>query len=211
MVSCSSLNPVLINLLYRYSAKQLYDVVSDIQSYPRFVSYCTGTRILSRTTVPSPGHPDVVKLQAELTVRFLAFEAAYTSDVTCTPNMSVEVSLVFVHRSPRHFADASSQAVASPSSNPIFKTLTTVWRFQPASPRSPHPSSTLPPKASSGGLTANDSSPDHAPTLVTLDLAFLFHSSIFAGASQLAFSQVSKMMVAAFEERCLELYGPGDK
>ena len=68
-----------------YSTNQLYKVVSDVASYPRFVPYCTGTRILSRTTAPTPGHAEVVKMQAEMTVRFMAFEVSYTSDVTCTP------------------------------------------------------------------------------------------------------------------------------
>ena len=46
---------------------------------------------------------------------------------------------------------------------------------------------------------------------MTLDLSFLFANAAFSGASQMFFGQVSKMMVSAFEERCLELYGPGGK
>jgi coenzyme Q-binding protein COQ10 len=64
---------------------------------------------------------------------------------------------------------------------------------------------------SSTSGSMHNSSPDHGPTLVTLDLSFLFANPAFAGASQLVFGQVSKMMVSAFEQRCLELYGPGTK
>lgn len=71
----------------------MYKVVSDVASYPRFVPYCTSTRILSRSTVPTSGNSAVQKMQAEMTVRFMAFEVSYTSDVTCTPNLSVEASV----------------------------------------------------------------------------------------------------------------------
>jgi len=53
--------------------------------------------------------------------------------------------------------------------------------------------------------------PDSGPTLVTLDLAFAFANPVHAAISAAFFGQVSKMMVNAFEERCLEVYGPGRK
>ena len=48
------------------------------------------------------------------------------------------------------------------------------------------------------------------PTLVTLDLTFAFANPVHAAVSASVFGQVSKMMVKAFEERCLEIYGPGN-
>ena len=106
------------------------------------------------------------------------------------------------------------QAVAS-SSTPLFTHLSTVWRFQKASPRLPHPSSQPPSKAPTGedSSTANgdDAVADDGPTLVTLDLSFSFANPMHAAVSAAFFGQVSKMMVSAFEERCLDLYGPGDK
>lgn len=78
---------------HRYPPSQLYKVVSDVESYPHFIPYCAGARILSRT--PSQGPHSVTKMEAEMTVRFMAFEASYTSHVTCTPNLSVEVGLTF--------------------------------------------------------------------------------------------------------------------
>lgn len=53
--------------------------------------------------------------------------------------------------------------------------------------------------------------PDKGPTLVTLDLAFSFSSPVHAAVSAAFFGRVSKMMVSAFEERCLDLYGPGEQ
>lgn len=50
---------------------------------------------------------------------------------------------------------------------------------------------------------------DDNPTLVTLDLSFAFANPVHAAVSATVFGQVSKMMVKAFEERCLEIYGEG--
>lgn len=161
-----------------YSQKQLYDVVSDVASYPHFVPFCTESRILKSMT-PESGSSGKLSMDAELTVGFLSFEESYVSKVTCVPSESVE-------------------ATAS-SATPLFKALTTIWRFQPASPQSSHPSATplhLPGE-------------QFGPTLVTLDLVYAFASPIHAGVSATFFGQVSRLMVKAFEERCLSLYGPG--
>ncbi len=78
-----------VHFFYRYSQKELYDVVSDVASYPHFVPFCTGSRILKATHQPGP--PSKVTMDAELTVGFLSFQENYVSKVTCQPHESVEV------------------------------------------------------------------------------------------------------------------------
>jgi len=168
-----------------YSQKQLYELVADVDSYRHFVPYCTSSRVHnSRVLKPSatPDTPPVTFKEAELTVGFLAFKESYVSEVTCTPYLSVE-------------------AVAS-TSTPLFKKLVTVWRFQPANPKSPHPSSSTP---RSSGEEDNSS----GPTLLSLDLSFAFASPQHAATSALFTNTVSKMMVEAFEKRCHSVYGTG--
>ncbi|KAJ7638779.1 dehydrase and lipid transport-domain-containing protein [Roridomyces roridus] len=144
-----------------YTRQQLYDVVSDVDSYRHFVPHCSSSRVLSSTDkTKSP-----VQLEAELTVQFLAFKESYVSRVTCVPLESV-------------------QAVAS-SSTPLFKELTTTWRFQ------------------------STNQPDKS-TLVSLDLAYAFANPIHAALSSSFFGQVSRMMVEAFEQRCAAVYGRKD-
>lgn len=92
-----------------YTQKQLYDVVSNVESYPRFIPYCSGSRILERQPLEDGKH----FMKAELTVGFKPFNVSYTSHVTCIPDSFVE-------------------AVAAPSASNTFKTLSTVWRFKPA-------------------------------------------------------------------------------
>lgn len=48
---------------------------------------------------------------------------------------------------------------------------------------------------------------DQAPTLLTFDIAFAFSSPLHAAVSKGFFGRVTSMMVTAFEERCLEVYG----
>ncbi|KAJ7283690.1 dehydrase and lipid transport-domain-containing protein, partial [Mycena rebaudengoi] len=159
-----------------YTRQQLYSVVADVASYKHFIPFCSASRVLS-TTGPTQ-IPTL--LDAELTVQFLAFKESYVSRVTCTPLESVK-------------------AVAS-SSTPLFKTLTTTWRFQ-----SIPPSASTPPAA--GDSLSLRQSTDSSPTLVSLDLAFAFANPLHATVSSAFFGQVSKLMVNAFEQRCADVYG----
>ncbi|KAI0921016.1 hypothetical protein AcW1_004868 [Taiwanofungus camphoratus] len=178
---------------YSYKPSQLYNLVADVESYPRFIPFCTGCRIIKRSPATST-FPE--RMEAELTIGFLSFKESYVSEVTCRPHQSVE-------------------AVAA-SSTPLFRTLSTVWRFQPASPQSPHPSRKPPLSVPSSVpdlhmITKRTGEGDSGPTLVTLDLAFSFANPVHAAVSATFFGQVSRMMVKAFEERCLDIYGPGKK
>ncbi|KAI9064862.1 hypothetical protein FKP32DRAFT_1610972 [Trametes sanguinea] len=178
--------------VFPYTQKQLYELVADATSYPRFLPFCTNARVLN-THSPHPDQLGRTTMDVELTVGFMSFTESYVSKVTCRPYESVE-------------------AVAA-SSTPLFKSLNTVWRFQPASAQSPHPAAQFPPpggqqEAPHAMATGDASRGDVRPTLVTLDLSFAFANPVHAAVSATFFGQVSKMMVQAFEERCLEMYGP---
>jgi coenzyme Q-binding protein COQ10 len=54
-------------------------------------------------------------------------------------------------------------------------------------------------------------SSDAGPTLLSLDLSYAFANPVHAAVSGTFFGKVSAMMVRAFEERCIEVYGPGVK
>jgi len=103
------------------------------------------------------------------------------------------------------------QADASTATH-LFKTLQTTWRFQPASSSSPHPSNYPPLHGDARNHVVVDSHPpDAGPTLVTLDLAFAFENPLHSAVSAAFFGKVSTLMVQAFEERCLAVYGSGTK
>lgn len=80
----------------RYRPSQAYKVVSDVASYPRFLPFCSNIRILSQESPKDPtalGPEGTTRMEAEMTVGFMAFEESYISNVTCVPHESVEVNL----------------------------------------------------------------------------------------------------------------------
>lgn len=99
----------------------------------------------------------------------------------------------------------SFKAVAA-TQTPLFKTLITTWTFQDASSSSPHPTD-LTNRHQDVTLKAEKSS----PTLLTFDIVFEFANPLHATVSSAFFGRVSSMMVRAFEERCLEVYGTGTR
>ena len=50
---------------------------------------------------------------------------------------------------------------------------------------------------------------DMGPTLLSIDLSYAFANPLYAGISSTFFQRVSGLMVKAFEDRCLKIYGPG--
>lgn len=68
-----------------HSPEELYTLVMDIESYPKFLPWCVGARILSR---------DEAMVVADLIIRFKAFREKFTSEVTFEPNRFVRVHLV---------------------------------------------------------------------------------------------------------------------
>ncbi|KAI0832757.1 dehydrase and lipid transport-domain-containing protein [Trametes gibbosa] len=174
--------------IFPYTQRQLYELVADATSYPRFLPFCTNARILRKQSEPAArSHV----MDVELTVGFMSFQESYVSKVTCCPYESVE-------------------AVAA-SETHLFKSLNTVWRFQPASAQPPHSTTRVPPEVHppETSNTAASEGTDSRPTLVTLDLSFEFANPVHAAVSSTVFGQVSKLMVKAFEERCIDIYGDG--
>lgn len=93
VVSSSFIHEVVL-MMSRYTRKQLYAIVEDIESYHNYVPFCTESRITSPPTPSSKGNGQT-ELEAELKVGFMSISEAYTSRVTCTPFESVEVSTFF--------------------------------------------------------------------------------------------------------------------
>ncbi|KAF9058174.1 dehydrase and lipid transport-domain-containing protein [Panaeolus papilionaceus] len=159
---CYSPNPTQLNLS-SYTDRELYAVVADVASYPKFIPFCVGSRISPLALQQAMQQKTTA--EAELTVGFMQFKESYVSNVTCVPFESV-------------------QAVAS-SSTPLFKNLSTTWRFSGAS----------------------QSTPTAPCTMVSFDLTYEFANPLHAGVSSAFFGQVANMMIQAFEDRCATVYG----
>ncbi|KAF8494196.1 dehydrase and lipid transport-domain-containing protein [Russula emetica] len=169
-----------------YTRRQLYAVVSDVDSYASFVPFCTHSRVIRPLApTPTPATPNAQQMEAELTVAFLAFTERYTSRVTCVPCESVK-------------------AVAE-SATPLFKNLETTWHFHPAS--STHRSNDHPTRSTTPSQSQPLAPEDVGPTVISLTLSFAFANPVHAAVSKAFFGRVSGLMVKAFEERCSKVYG----
>lgn len=87
---CYDYSFIVILNVRRFGQAQLYNVVSDVASYPRFVPFCTTSRITKPLAENQPGS-GVHVMEAELTVGFPPLEESYVSRVTCIPYTSVMV------------------------------------------------------------------------------------------------------------------------
>jgi ribosome-associated toxin RatA of RatAB toxin-antitoxin module len=71
--------------LVRFSAKQMFDLVNDIESYPEFLPWCSTSRILKR-------EGDIV--EAELTISKGGFKKSFSTRNTIDPGGKITVSLL---------------------------------------------------------------------------------------------------------------------
>ena len=64
-----------------YSARQLYDLVADIESYPEFLPWCQAARIRSRTTREDGAEV----IEADLVISFKVYRERFGSRVILHP------------------------------------------------------------------------------------------------------------------------------
>ncbi|WP_045390636.1 type II toxin-antitoxin system RatA family toxin [Falsirhodobacter sp. alg1] len=64
-----------------YSAQQMYDLVADVGSYPKFLPWNSAARIRSRTPIDGGGEV----MEADLVISFKVFRERFGSRVTLWP------------------------------------------------------------------------------------------------------------------------------
>lgn len=64
-----------------YSAQQMYDLVADVESYPKFLPWNAAARIRSRRPLPEGGE----LMEADLVISFKVFRERFGSRVTLWP------------------------------------------------------------------------------------------------------------------------------
>jgi ribosome-associated toxin RatA of RatAB toxin-antitoxin module len=71
--------------IVRYTPAQMFDLVNDIEAYPRRFAWCTGARVLTR---------EDSTLTARLELRIAGIAQAFTTRNTVTPPQRIELRLV---------------------------------------------------------------------------------------------------------------------
>ena len=87
-----------------YSAAQMYDLVADVASYPKFLPWTAAARIRSRTPIEAGE-----VMQADLVISFKVFRERFGSRVTLLPG---------------------SQTILTEYIDGPFRHLKSVWRFR---------------------------------------------------------------------------------
>ncbi|KAH9023078.1 hypothetical protein EDB85DRAFT_338155 [Lactarius pseudohatsudake] len=180
-----------------YTRRQLYAVVADVGSYASFLPFCTRSARSAPTDPPRPQHHP--HLLAKRTKRCIA------------DGGRTHRRLPRVHGALYEPRDVCAPRAVAVSSTPLFKMLETTWRFQPTASA---PTSTSQARTDLDGATSSPrpesaGANDTGPTLLSLDLAFEFANPLHGAVSGAFFGKVSGLMVKAFEERCVKVYGPG--
>jgi ribosome-associated toxin RatA of RatAB toxin-antitoxin module len=71
--------------LVKYSAQQMFDLVNDIEAYPRFLPWCSGSRIISR-------EDDIV--EAEIVISKSGFKKSFSTRNQIDRGGRITVSLL---------------------------------------------------------------------------------------------------------------------
>ena len=74
--------------ILNFTQQQLFDLVSDIESYPQFLPWCKAVRLVQ------DHESDIQHRQAEVSVRFGPFQSSYVCHVSLTPLTAITVTLV---------------------------------------------------------------------------------------------------------------------
>ncbi|MBS3964331.1 MAG: type II toxin-antitoxin system RatA family toxin [Methylomonas sp.] len=71
--------------LVKFSARQMFDLVDDIESYPQFLPWCSGSRILKRQDNVIEGQIDIAKA---------GFHKSFTTRNVVDPGGRITISLL---------------------------------------------------------------------------------------------------------------------
>ena len=186
-----------------YPASDLYALIADIPSYPKFLPYCTSSKVISYTAPDANGKR--WPREGELRVGWSGLDEAFRSKVYCVPGKIVEAVVGDAQTSipPEDLKDLYGQDNGkSDQANPLFKSLTTRWTLR-SFPFKPLPPSGKPPQEGSASL------PSRARTDVDLTIEVQFANPVYAALSQAAAPKVAGILVEAFEKRAREILGPG--
>ena len=68
-----------------YTARQMYDLVADVASYPKFLPWNSAARIRTRRPIDGGGDGGGEVMEADLVISFKVFRERFTSRVTLWP------------------------------------------------------------------------------------------------------------------------------
>ena len=191
----------------QYSAKQLFELVKNIEAYPEFLPWISDLKIHQQTEN---------KIIAEVKVKFRAIATSYVSDITLfTPsdniNNNEEGGIKNINNI--NNGEACDAGNATPNGGykievrqkqGPFKKLYTKWQFNE---NSSNFNNTAPSAPSPLAGSTNCSGSHHKGSVTDFHIEFQFRSKFFESIIGLLYERAVKKMVTAFEERAKQIYG----
>ncbi|KAK8001801.1 polyketide cyclase/dehydrase and lipid transporter [Apiospora marii] len=200
-----------------YASDRLYDIIADIDSYPRFLPYCASARVTHWTNPPpsssSPAeetNPQAQRrwpAQADLTAGWGGLQETYTSRVFCVPGSIVEA--ISGEASPEIPAaelarlglrDPGPGAAAGGGRGGVFKSLVTRWTVRPLPSNAADATSTT-------GAAAPPSSSKIEWSEVEISLRYRFSNPLYAAVSSAVADKLAPIMVDAFVKEAERVLG----
>ncbi|KAL9008707.1 MAG: hypothetical protein Q9173_006198 [Seirophora scorigena] len=216
-VSSSTLNPLQTlnaSRILPYPSAALYNLITDISSYPTFLPYCSSANITS-TSSPDPTHQKRWPRTADLRVGWGRYNESFRSRIYCLPHHTLEACAGSARTSIPgsqlpHYPDAAEE-LETPDEpqqqqqqrQQLFTSLLTRWSL------SEFPFKPLPSDGASPQEGAAETNPSHPRTEVSLVIEAQFASAVYSALSQAAAPKVAGMMIEAFEKRAREVLGKG--
>ncbi|KAH8664295.1 dehydrase and lipid transport-domain-containing protein [Xylariales sp. PMI_506] len=180
-----------------YAAAPLYEIIADVDSYPRFLPYCSHTRVTALSP-PAPGDGRRWPARADLTAGWGGLSETYTSRVICVPDAGVVEAISGEARTEIPLADLQRWGLRDPGPLPeaagggggvgVFKSLVTRWTVRPVAGR------------------------DGDWSEVDLSIKFQFANPLYGAVSSAVADKVAPLMVEAFVKEARRVLGePGKR
>lgn len=189
-----------------YYAKEIFDIIADIGSYPTFIPYLKSSTITSHSS-PDPLHKLQWPRTADLHVGYGPYNESFTSTVYCVPYTILEAvageaePTIPADKLPHYFSSNKSHQ-PQPAHGDLFTSLLTRWTFREF-PFKPNPPDGPPQEGNANKLGASPR------TEISLHIEVKFASAVYAAVSQAAAPKVAEIMVEAFERRARQVLGSG--
>lgn len=194
-----------------YASERLYEIIADIDSYPRFLPYCASARVTHWTNPPSacassspadtnPQTQRCWPAQADLTAGWGGLQETYTSRVFCVPGSIVEA--ISGEAGPEiPAAELARLGLRDPGPRAglggrggVFKSLVTRWTVRP-----------LPSNAADAATTGATSKIEWSE--VEISLRYRFSNPLYAAVSSAVADKLAPIMVDAFVKEAERVLG----
>ncbi|KAL8725112.1 MAG: hypothetical protein Q9166_007554 [cf. Caloplaca sp. 2 TL-2023] len=191
-----------------YRQSDLYNIITDLPSYPSFLPYCKSSRITSRSS-SDPSQNKQWPHTATLNVGWGPYDETFKSRIYCLPYRTVEACAGSAEPTiprkelPHYHNLQEAEDKKDTEKHDLFTSLLTRWTL------SEFPFKPLPPSSQSPQEGHAEANPSYPRTEVNLVIEARFASAVYSALSQAAAPKVAGMMIEAFEKRAREVLGEG--